>query len=433
MNFSDLLYAGLYLCYTGLFLYIIHRSHYFESTGLSRRRRMFFFLLKASAGVALTLVYTYYYTDRSKQDIYRYFDDSLIISSVLWKSPSAWLQIMTGYGLYEPEVFRHLLDTQHFTHRFDDSITSNMLIIRLLSLMNFFSMGNIYINTLFFNMLSFTGLTLLYRTFITYTCVESRWWMFPLFLLPSVLFWGSGLLKESLLFFAIPVYLHFLLNQNRERQDVHLLWVSLALAVIVLTKFHIAVLLLWCSLLLPVNLFRSNSRFETERRLVLFLLAGGAALYFFGADICEMVMNKRNEFIVLGWEEQSGSTVASDLATGGCSDMFRLLPGSMLTALLRPYLWEGNWLYRVFALESLVFILALIYRLRRFHITNRYNNRLAMFCFVFAFLNYMVIGMTAPILGAVVHYRVIAMIFLWLGVLLMTGEKESSFTENAYK
>ena len=38
---------------------------------------------------------------------------------------------------------------------------------------------------------------------------------------------------------------------------------------------------------------------------------------------------------------------------------------------------------------------------------------------MFAGLNYLGIGITVPVLGAIVHYRVVAMPFLLLSVLLM--------------
>src|SRR5687768_2383080 len=130
---------ALYLFYLALFLLLITRWSFFTQTGISKRALVLFFLLKVTAGIALTLVYTYYYTDHTKADIYRYFNDSKIISSLLFQHPAIWLQVITGIGMNEPEVFRHLLTTLHFSHPETDIATNNSLIIRAISLFNFFS------------------------------------------------------------------------------------------------------------------------------------------------------------------------------------------------------------------------------------------------------------------------------------------------------
>ena len=143
-----LLYIPLYVLYSGLFIRLIFKWKFFDIDGVRKVHLAFFFLLKVIAGLCLTLVYTYYYTDQSKADIYRYFSDSKIISSVLFTDPIAWLKIMTGVGSFEPDTFKYLADTWHFTHPAGDFITSNAFLIRIVSLLNYISGYNIYIDTL---------------------------------------------------------------------------------------------------------------------------------------------------------------------------------------------------------------------------------------------------------------------------------------------
>ncbi len=156
-------HAALYLLYLTLFVWLIFKWKFFAVEGTNKKHFAFFFLLKIIAGVSLTLIYTWCYTDQAKADIYRYFNDSKIISTVLFTDPVAWLKIMTGYGIDEPEVFKYVLPTQYFSHPGADIVTNNTFIIRVSVLLNYFSFSNIFINTLFLNFISFIGLTALFK------------------------------------------------------------------------------------------------------------------------------------------------------------------------------------------------------------------------------------------------------------------------------
>jgi len=56
------------------------------------------FTLKLLGTFALQALFTYYYTDRSTADIYRFFDDGLILRDVLFTNPSHFLRILFGSG-----------------------------------------------------------------------------------------------------------------------------------------------------------------------------------------------------------------------------------------------------------------------------------------------------------------------------------------------
>src|SRR5579871_5077247 len=92
----------LYLLYAFIFTWIIYSQPFFNKSGISTKVLTYFFFLKAAAGIALTLVFTYYYKDPGKADIYRYFTDSKVISSVLFHHPFQWLKIITGVGINDP-------------------------------------------------------------------------------------------------------------------------------------------------------------------------------------------------------------------------------------------------------------------------------------------------------------------------------------------
>jgi len=95
------------------------------------------------------------------------------------------------------------------------------------------------------------------------------------------------------------------------------------------------------------------------------------------------------------------------------------LPEAFQNSILRPYVWEGGKLFQLaFAIENTLFLLLLAGLLFFYKKPVGYRLQLCL-CFLFiALANYLIIGITVPVFGAIVHYRVIAAPFLLLAVLL---------------
>jgi len=409
-------HALLYSFYLLFFLRVILKWRFFEIEGANKKHFAFFFLLKVFAGLLLTLVYTYYYTDHAKADIYRYFNDSKIIFSVLFVDPVAWLKIMTGWGIDEPAVFKYILSTQYFSHPESDIVTNNTFIIRVNVLFNFLSLGNIYVNTLFFNFITFIGLTALFKSFRSYFISFQEILYLPLFLLSSVVFWSSGLLKESLLFTGIGIYLYAWLN-NEIATSQRSIFTLVGFSLILFVKIQVASVLLLCSILLPIRIFS----FSTAVRLMVVFVLLISISYFFGNHICKLLIEKRNEFVELALKENAGSYFDANVLQPTVTNLIKLFPEALVNSILRPFIWDDGKLFeKVFAVENVFFLLLLIIPLRFFKLPTGEGLLLCLAFLLFAVLNYTIIGLTVPVMGAIVHYRVIAAPFLLLAFLLAT-------------
>ncbi len=409
------LHSLLYLLYLAFFMQVIFKWRFFEIEGTQKKHFAFFFLLKVAAGILLTLIYTYYYTDQAKADIYRYFNDSKVISSVLFVDPMAWLKIMTGFGIDEPEVFNYVLPTQYFSHPGSDIVTNNTFIIRVNVLFNYLSFSNIYINTLFLNFASFIGLTALFKALRPYFAGFQQILFVPLFLLPSVLFWSSGLLKESLLFAALGIYWFTEIDQkfsSWQRISVGLI----AVFFLAYTKLQVAIIAF-----VFVNGFWSWRKYSIYTRLLASVIAVAYLSYFYGNYACYILIEKRNEFIELAITESAGSSFDANILEPTIPNLIKLLPEAFINSVLRPFVWDGGKVFqKVFAVENLFFLLAVLLPLRYFKLPKDEKLLLCLTFLFFALANYMIIGITVPVMGAIVHYRVIAAPFLLLAFLLAT-------------
>lgn len=411
-----MLHSSLYIVYLLLLCLFIRENRFFKDENLKTNEITAFFLIKVIAGILLTLLYTYYYTDQSKSDIYRYFNDSKVISQLLFTEPKAWLSAITGFELNNPEIFKHITDTQYFSHPENDLATDNSLIIRISSLFNFLSGYNLYINTLFFSFLSFSGCFMLYRFFKRFLLDNPEVLAMPFFLLPSLVFWSSGALKESLLYFSIGLLVYPLHKPYSFKSFALQL---LALGILWNIKVHIIVFALSsAALALPF--------FIQTRRVKIFTMAVIALLFTFGAywaienKICETIIAKRNEFSDLAIKENAGSSSDVQVLIGNCETVFEQIPMALTNSILRPFIWSSRNIFELgFALENLMLLAMLFYSLKFRTKASASAIAVAVSCFSFAILNYLIIGITVPIMGAVVHYRAVATPFLITGVILI--------------
>jgi len=200
----------LTLIYLLLFIWLISGSPFFKLDGIPRIWISLAFLLKVIAGVLFWYIYTFYYTSRSDADIYKYFDDSKILFDALKNNPQDFIRMFFGFDndprFYE-QYYAHM---QVWKPQFESAVSmESHTMIRLNVVFRFFSFGFYQLHNVFVNFLSFAGLVALYKTFVPYAA-DKRKFLFPaIFLPPTVLFWGSGLIRESLVFFTMGFSVYF--------------------------------------------------------------------------------------------------------------------------------------------------------------------------------------------------------------------------------
>jgi hypothetical protein len=151
--------------------------NFFENAFLSRTRLVLLFFLKIAAAVSVWLLYTFYY---SGSDFLTYFSDSSVLIHNLFTS---------GHQEY----------SSVWEGSFDDSVfNSARMMICLNAFLHIFSFGNFYVHGLFFCFFSFVGLVALLKVIANHF-PQKRNVIIALFFIPSILFWGSAPLKESVI------------------------------------------------------------------------------------------------------------------------------------------------------------------------------------------------------------------------------------------
>jgi len=196
----------LSLGYLIFFIWIIGRWKFFSVENIPVRWIALVFVLKVLCGICLEAIYTYYYSLGRNADIFKYFDDSAVLYNSIFSNPKHFFQLLLGIHSSPDYLQPYYQKMQWWQASFNELFFNDArTMIRLNALMRFLSFGYYNVHVVFFNFLSLAGLTALYKVFSKSEndipahrkSLFCRLLFAGVFLLPSVLLWGSGVLKET--------------------------------------------------------------------------------------------------------------------------------------------------------------------------------------------------------------------------------------------
>ena len=155
--------------------------------------------LKILASFVFIWIYIHYYGFGAlTADPQAFMNESRILANVWNESPADYFRFL--FGMETPEMITHYLSQTHHWSTGDLTlINDSKNVIRVNSVIYFFSSGNPYVHLLVFSFGSLLGLRELYLAFYEKVAFSRRLFWLALVALPCVLFWTGSMLKEPLL------------------------------------------------------------------------------------------------------------------------------------------------------------------------------------------------------------------------------------------
>ncbi len=413
--------------YTALLLYLMRRMTFFASVpGLPLRWVGWLFLLKIAAGTALWAIYTYVYTERIHADVFKYFDDSAVMFDALRERPGDFLRML--FSVHNDNAWfdeRYYKVMNHWYREYESNLHNDAhTIIRYNAVVRLFSFGEFHVHTVFTAFLALTGMVGLYRAFVALLPGRERALMCAVFLLPSVLFWASGVIKESLLFFGLGLMLWQLARMRAGRiRALGLLILAGCMLLLFHLKFYVLVSLL--PALAMIVLARIAPAVPLAWRTVVVLVAFGLLglnLHYFlpGFDVLETIAVKQRDFIGLAQSTNSGSFVMPTRLDADLWSFVKQAPYALYITLLGPLVHKApGAMGLISALENAALLVLLIAFLRYRVAWNRVERSVVVALLSYVTLLACVIGWTTPVMGAIVRYRTPLLPFLLIIALLV--------------
>ncbi len=422
ISLVDLFSIPLYITALLFFAFIV-KSRYYAHT---RKGTILLTAVsvKLLAAVGFAAVYVYVYNGYG--DTFFYYEGSVAVQDAWYHSPLMGLKVITqAPKTFVPETIAYTSRIPGFG-RGDAEIVATCKIVGTLMI---FSFQSFWLSTILVCFVSFSGVWKLFRFFADqYPDLENKaaW---AVFFLPSVLFWGSGLLKDTLCYGALGWITWSVYQIFARRQSVvsHVIIIALASALILSLKAYILYAFIPAVAIYLIILFNPNNEGillkYTLIPFIVVIMFGGVFLGMQGiSQSSEKYAFDNIETKVHGFHSDHGNAKTHqdasiytlgevDYSTAG---YLKKLPAALNVTYFRPYIWEAREpLQLLSAVESLVFLflfVRVVFRVGPFNFLKlMWSDPVPGLCAVFALLFGFAVGFTAYNFGALVRFKIQAL------------------------
>jgi hypothetical protein len=312
------------------------------------------------------------------------------------------------------------------------------MVIRLAALFDLITFSTYTATAVLFSVLSFCGSWLLFNAFYQLKPTQAKLLAMAVLFLPSVVFWGSGLLKDTVTMACLGVatYYIFKLVINRQFRISYIVLVILVLYGLYVIKIYILMIFL-PAIILWIFIYNFQRIKSTVIRIMaapfVLILAAVSGYY---AALSAVEDNAKYAFDSLAKTAQitaydirfwtgrdAGSGYTLGELDGTWNSLVRLAPEAINVSLFRPYLWEvTNPLMAIAAIESILFIVLTAYVLfySRGWLITALKDPTVIFCLTFSLVFAFAVGVSTFNFGTLMRYKIpllpyylVALIFIF--------------------
>lgn len=389
------------------------------------------FFLHAIGSIFITLIYSYYYEGG---DTSAYFNDARLLQKIFWNDPKTAIDIFFSSS-------KSLLNDHPYIYKSFRFVaaTDTFAVVRICFLIQFFSLNLILPTALIVGYISFYFTWRFYVTICTIYPKLSRQLAIPIFFLPSVHVWGSGIFKDT---FSITLIYVILITLYSFKYNVKF-WNFLVLLFSMYLLFVIKIYILM-TLTLGLSCFFVFRNMKLIKNMALRMLIfpllvsiGGFGFFYSfkllgdnskkGIYSIEQIVGRAeivSNYLAYVSDKSDGSTYDLGIREFSIPNLILNIPASINVTLFRPYIWEvKNPLMLAAAAESgLIFILTLyiIFRVGIYSFFKRIMDSpfvisILVYCFSFAFA----IGITSNNFGTLTRYKIPIIPFYVIALMLI--------------
>lgn len=413
------MHQGLEISYTLFiiiaFLVVLQKWKFVAISSLPVNFISVVFVLKIVTGFILTWIYTEYYTSRLDADIFKYFDDSKIMYESFWTKPADFFKMISGNGDAAYFTDEYYSKMNNWFKVYQDSLfNDSQTIIRFNAVLRFFSFGIYHVHMVIMCFISLIGIVAMYKSFAPYFKGKETIMGIILFLMPSVLFWTSGVLKEGLLIFGLGIFIYGCF-QIRNKNYKWYVFVAIIISAFLLLYLKIYTLLILTPLLI-VFLLTENKRFTTG--LLTYSIVGSISILMAlnlknideKYDVLMIISDKQNDFIIHANHLESGSILDIEPIEPDFISLLAHSPEAFFNSLCRPFVFESKSPLMILAgIENMILLLLIVMSIYKRSKLNLQQKNLFLFLILYGIAMFTLIGLITPVMGALVRYKVPAL------------------------
>lgn len=425
----------IYIC---LVFWIIQKWSFFNIEGIRKFEFYLAFSLKLFTGFILYLIYTEYYEQRSLADIFKFYDDSKIISDVALSKPIDFLQILFGLD-FDKAYFEsnYFINMNHWETSYKSVIMNeSRLIIKINALFNLVGFNNYIFNAANFILIGYLGLIMIIKSFFNQIkMMNTRLLFWSCMLFPSIVLWTSGILKEPLTFFAIGLIL-FGIQGALAKKKKSIVILVIGGYLLFMIKFYVFACFVPALITFMIIKKRKLNPFKTIFSASIVLLTLIVLISFLSEayNPIGLLSRKQNDFIGLAEFSKSGSYFKTSPIKNNLLSFIKAIPEGIFNGFLRPL--PGDIKKSIHLLPLVENILLICFAGGLLLKVKKNINKLSMdrkqiiLCALFfAFLLYTLTGMSTPVVGALVRYKIPGSLFIIISLNIIYDFYKNNFKE----
>lgn len=415
--------ALIYLLMIYAFAYVV-KARYYRKSPLKK-----YFIpalsVKLIGAIGVTLIYNYYYKGG---DTSNYFFNSKIIASVFFRHPGDGIRLLLSKGGdFAPDLMKYVGTMEYALAE------SSYMIVKISAFIQLFTFQSFLVTAIFFGFFSFWAIWKIFTVFCGYYPELKKEFAICFLFVPSVFFWGSGILKDTVSLAALAIFFScidgfFFKGKNKILNGIGIFLAGYILAMV---KVYIIMSFSICVVILIFLNYRMKIRSKSLRLFITPIVIFGSVVL--GLVIMRVISETSSRYTLDNLLETSEVTREYIYTTGGGSSyslgeidnsvwgLIKVFPAGVNVTLFRPYLWEAhNFIALIAALESLaIFLLTVIVFFKTGPVTffkTILSKNLIFFCLMFSVIFAFSVGISSYNFGSLVRYKIPCIPFYIAGI-----------------
>lgn len=376
-------------------------------------------LVKLISSVVFCLIYVYYYKGG---DTMSYYDSAVSMRNLFLQKPGHFLEVLFLDNTRERIYYFDSTTGYPYGYMYFDDQT--FTVIRIITPLVIITNKSYLLSSVLLARLSYSGIWKLYILFSTYFPPVRKHLAWGILFVPSVVFWGSGILKDTITL-ASACWFVYAFNQGfifKRKRVRNIFIMFLAGATILVIKPYILMVLLPGTVIWALYSRLSKIR----SKVALFILFPGIVVASIGVGIFFMsTLGERLAKFSPDKILQTAAVTQQDLKQEyysknsfdigefdpSVAGIITKAPVAIFFGLFRPFLWDSsNVVMLLSGLENFIilFITVMLFikiKIKRF-MTILFENPLLIFSLVYSILFSFSVGLTTANFGALVRFKI---------------------------
>lgn len=393
------------------------------------------YFLKIFGGFIFAMIYVFYYSGTG--DTIEYFFGSKQLADFFWDDPMLYLRLLNS-NCEEAQV---ILKEVHEYIRF--SLTQEeWFMLKIVSPFNILGLQSYLGVTYFMSFISFLGSYKMYQLMVDIMDNKNKNTIFIInFLIPSVLFWGSGLLKDTITLssFSFIVFFSYQIVIKNKYTFLNFFFIIVFSYIIFNLKAYILIcFLIWILISIFLVILKRSTNPIIKFLLFPYLIAVVIGIGYFGLQFLLSSSDDYNQEILFkkveGFQTYHATLGGSVYSLGEVEytemGLLKKMPQAINVSLFRPYPWESKTvLVLINSLESLFLFFFMLYVLFKYKLSffkNLKNSAFLIGALVFCLLFSFFIGITSYNFGALSRFKIpMVALFFYILYYIYNQKKEN--------